>query len=314
MRLFITGGTGLIGAAIIRTLVAHQHNVLALSRSESAAGKLRALGATPLSGDLQSPQGWVDHVPEIGGVIHAACDFSDAMARIDQNLLDHLIPALHRMPNPVKFLYTGGSWLFPPSTTDAPGTETSAFDPLPEFRWMVPGINRILADQRLHGMVIHPACVYATDPQSHTGLLAPLIDTARNHNYVNAVNGSSVCLPMVQADDLADLYRLALEKADRGACYHGVTLNGISNQQTAALVAHYFGRKDCTIRPISLPAAMQHLGSWARGLGRHQHLGNHKARHELGWQPRHLDFEADIRRLAGGGTPPGNCSVRIEPQ
>ena len=303
MRIFITGGTGLIGAAIIRNLVAHHHDVFALARKASSARKLQSLGATPISGDITQPETWTRQLselaPELNGVIHAACDFSDAMPAIDQNLLDHLIPVLHRMPNPVKFIYTGGSWLFPACTADAPITETTAFDPLPEFRWMVPGIKRVLSDQGLHGMVIHPACVYATEPFGHTGLLAPLIETARSHNYVNAVNENAVCLPMVHADDLADLYRLALEKADRGACFNGVALNGISNRTTAELVAHYFGGVDCAIRPMSLPDAMQQLGGWARGLGRNQHLFNQRAVDELGWQPRHLDFKADIRHLAG---------------
>jgi nucleoside-diphosphate-sugar epimerase len=49
---FVTGGSGFIGGALIRRLVADGIDVHALVRSEPAAQKVRAIGATPIAGDL----------------------------------------------------------------------------------------------------------------------------------------------------------------------------------------------------------------------------------------------------------------------
>jgi nucleoside-diphosphate-sugar epimerase len=49
---FVTGGSGFIGGALIRRLVAAGRPVRALARSEAAAAKVAALGAEPVRGDL----------------------------------------------------------------------------------------------------------------------------------------------------------------------------------------------------------------------------------------------------------------------
>lgn len=49
---FVTGGSGFIGSALIRRLVAEGSRVRGLARSEAAAAKVRAAGADPVSGDL----------------------------------------------------------------------------------------------------------------------------------------------------------------------------------------------------------------------------------------------------------------------
>jgi dihydroflavonol-4-reductase len=54
---FITGGTGLLGTAIVRRLVADGRNVRALARSASAEQVLRDIGAEPVRGDVLQPEG-----------------------------------------------------------------------------------------------------------------------------------------------------------------------------------------------------------------------------------------------------------------
>ena len=50
-RVFVTGGSGVIGTARVTSLVARGDEVVALARSDAAADKLRGLGAEPLRGD-----------------------------------------------------------------------------------------------------------------------------------------------------------------------------------------------------------------------------------------------------------------------
>src|ERR1700684_2015216 len=55
MRLLVTGGGGFLGGFVLREAVRRGHEVTALARSPAAAGKVRALGARPVSGDLAAP-------------------------------------------------------------------------------------------------------------------------------------------------------------------------------------------------------------------------------------------------------------------
>jgi uncharacterized protein YbjT (DUF2867 family) len=49
---FVTGGSGFIGGALIRRLVADRWDVHALVRSEASAQKVTGLGAHAIAGDL----------------------------------------------------------------------------------------------------------------------------------------------------------------------------------------------------------------------------------------------------------------------
>ena len=50
MHVFVTGGTGLIGSAVVAELLGHGQTVLALTRSDASARAARAAGAEPLPG------------------------------------------------------------------------------------------------------------------------------------------------------------------------------------------------------------------------------------------------------------------------
>lgn len=305
MRVFITGGTGLIGSAIVQNLIAHNHQIIALARSETSKNKLITAGATPIPGDITRPKKWCADLPDIDAVIHTACDFSDDMANMDATLLDHLIPALQRQPDPVRFIYTGGNWMYPQTNTTPTSSasitavdETTPFDPLPEFLWGLPGIERVLSAPNLAGIVIHPSCVYDTGEKGQSGILARDIQTAQTDNRVTFVGGDHIYQPMVHADDIADLYRLALERAKPGESYIGSAINDVSTREVAELIATHFGSENCQIDTISTADAMARFGNWARGLAHNQQLSSAKAIQDLGWSPRHTDFAADMARHA----------------
>lgn len=53
MKVAVTGGSGVVGAAVVRHLVAEGHDVWALARSVEASEKLDVLGASVVHGDLR---------------------------------------------------------------------------------------------------------------------------------------------------------------------------------------------------------------------------------------------------------------------
>ena len=73
MRIFVTGGTGLLGGRLIPQLVGNGHQVFALTRSAPSHTKLRALGALPVDANLESKV--LLPLPAVDAVVHAAALF-----------------------------------------------------------------------------------------------------------------------------------------------------------------------------------------------------------------------------------------------
>ena len=159
MQVLILGGTGSIGAPVVRALVGRGHRVIALARSDSSATKAASLGANPLGGDIAEAERWLPALPPLDAVVHLACDFGSDMVDVDRRLLDRLLPHLAAQPNQATFIYTGGCWLFG-ATGDDVANEQAPFRPLPAFAWMVPHLQRVLESEGVAPIVIHPAMVY----------------------------------------------------------------------------------------------------------------------------------------------------------
>ena len=72
MTVALTGGSGVVGSAVLRQLVAAGEEVRALARSSSSAGVVTAGGATAVSGDLLDHQALIDTFSGCDVVYHAA--------------------------------------------------------------------------------------------------------------------------------------------------------------------------------------------------------------------------------------------------
>jgi hypothetical protein len=52
------------------------------------------MGATPVAGDIETPETWIAGLPRLDAAIHMACDFSSDMEAVERRLMDALLPAL----------------------------------------------------------------------------------------------------------------------------------------------------------------------------------------------------------------------------
>ena len=71
-RVFVTGGSGFLGGALVKRLVDEGRHVLALARSVEAVGILEAAGAEPVRGGLESSSTLLAAMRGCGTVFHVA--------------------------------------------------------------------------------------------------------------------------------------------------------------------------------------------------------------------------------------------------
>ena len=87
MHIFVTGGSGQTGPAIVSELIANGHTVTGLARSEKSVNRLGGLGAQTLHGSLDDLEMLAKGARASDGVIHMAFggEFSDpaSMTRRD---------------------------------------------------------------------------------------------------------------------------------------------------------------------------------------------------------------------------------------
>lgn len=289
----VLGGSGYIGSAVVDELVGAGHAVLGLARSDSSAERLMSSGAEALRGDIRRPDEWVDSVRDVDAIVHAAATFTDDMAEVEQNLVTALLNRVENYRCRKRLIYTGGVWLYGSGGTAAI-TEETPFDPLASFAWMVEQRVRLIDSAYLQTTIIHPAMVY----DRNGGALSSFINDAKAGGPMHVVGGLDVHWPLVHRDDLATLYRLALEAPNAGTDYNAAAEPGVAVGSLARAVAQRFGVAD-TIVVKSVDSVVAEMGDWARGLAYDQRMLGELARDELAWRPKYLDAVAEQRQATG---------------
>jgi len=114
MKILVTGATGFIGAAVARKLSQQGHEVLALSRSDSAAAKLRAAGLSPITGDFSIPASLAAPAAQVDAIVSTASigqveGTPDSFAK-DRDAVAVITKALGDSGKPL--IFTSGSAIF----------------------------------------------------------------------------------------------------------------------------------------------------------------------------------------------------------
>ena len=141
MRVFLTGGTGYVGSAVLEALVKGGHHVDALVRNSEGASRVQARGATPVLGDVLQPASWRDAAVAADGAVHAAVEYSARQSQFDATAIDTLLslpPKAGRV-----LVYTSGIWVLGPAPS--PVDETAPLNPIEMAAWRPAHEQRILS-------------------------------------------------------------------------------------------------------------------------------------------------------------------------
>lgn len=292
MHVFITGGAGLVGSAVVTELLGGGHTVLALARSDSSAATLAAAGAEPLRGDLADLAALRTGAARTDGVIHLAFsnDFSsaDALAKgvaEEGNALATLGEELIGSDRP--FITVAG-------TPYVPGRASTEADPL-STDGPVGGRARSvtavldLASRGVRSAAIRlPRTVHNEGTGGFAGLLANI---ARSSGVAGYPGDGAQRWPAVHALDAAVLFRLVLEKGAAGSSWHAVADEGDAVRDIATVIGRRLG-----LAVQAVPE--QTFGALGPIFAADQPSSSAYTRQELGWQPRHPSLLEDLEHIS----------------
>jgi nucleoside-diphosphate-sugar epimerase len=288
MRVFLTGGTGYVGAAVLDALVRGGHRVDALVRNNEAAARVQARGATAVLGNLLQPESWRDAAASADGVVHAATEYGPRVREVDQVTVDTLAEL---PPKPKRFLiYTSGIWVLGPAPT--PVDETAPLNPIEMVLWR-PSHERRVLDTALAGtraIIVRPGIVYG----GSRGIVGDLLKDAAN-SLVRIVGSGENHWPLIYDRDLGDLYARLVATPEAAGIYHATDGGAETvNEIVAALIEH--APTEPSIRKVPLAEARKKMGPYADALALDQIVRSPRAR-ALGWAPTLHSVAGNAARL-----------------
>ncbi|MVU83000.1 NAD-dependent epimerase/dehydratase family protein [Nocardia sp. ET3-3] len=291
MQVFITGGTGTVGSAVVAELLANDHTVLALARSDDSARTLEDAGAKVLRGELADLDVLRAGAAQSDGVISLAFshDFSDpdGLARAiaqEGAALAALGDELVGSNRPI--ITVSG-------TPGVPGRPSTEADPIPTdgpVGGRGRSVNALLelASRGVRATAVRlPRTVHNEGRGGFAGLL---VDAARRTGVSGYPGDGAQRWPAVHARDAATLFRLVLESAPPGTAWHAVADEGDTVHDIATVIGRRLG---LPVEPVPESA----FGPFGPIFAMDQPSSSTHTRQALGWQPTHPSLLEDLENV-----------------
>ncbi|CAB3647161.1 hypothetical protein LMG24238_00843 [Paraburkholderia sediminicola] len=289
MRIFLTGATGFIGAAIVPELINAGHHVIGMTRSDTGAQALIDAGAEVHRGTLEDPESLRSGAAKADAVIHTAFDhdFSRFVENCekDKRAIAALGSVLAGSDRPL--IITSGTGMG--SGEHGQLATEDVFNishPNPRIASEVAG--NALLEAGVNVSVVRLPQVHNPFKQ---GLISPLVAIARDKGVSAFVGEGRNRWPAGHLSDVARLYRLAVEKRQQGARYHAVGEEGISSRE----IAEALGRGlNLPVVSISPDEAASHFGWMAMFVGLDMPASSVQTQARLNWHPTGPTLIADL--------------------
>jgi nucleoside-diphosphate-sugar epimerase len=293
MHVFVTGGTGQTGSAVVAELVAAGHTVTGLARSATAAVRLELLGATPHPGSLDDLDSLRRGARAADGVVHMAFggDFADPadLIRRDRAAIAALGQTLVGSGKPL--VSTSGTLV---TKAGRISTEQDAPDPDSVAAFRLHGERACLgfADQGVRACVLRLAPT-VHGPRDH-GFIPALVAAARRAGVSAYIGDGANRWPAIHRRDAASLFRSALEKAPAGSVLHGAGESAVTIKSVAEQIARML---DIPTASLTLEQARTHLGNpfLATFFSLDVPVSSERTQALLDWTPQHATLLEDLK-------------------
>ncbi|MDD3799772.1 MAG: NAD-dependent epimerase/dehydratase family protein [Novosphingobium sp.] len=290
MDVLVFGATGYLGSHVTRCLASAGMRVSGVSRSAAGDAKVEAAGGVPLRGDLSDPAPLIEAAAEHDAVVYAA--------QLDmQDEFDFLSALTGCLAGGNKSLvFTSGTGILSQRTdgewSEDTFTEYDHFVPSKYIGFRCVTENLVMAAGWTGGsraMVVRPSMIWGNGGCGH---IARFYKDAWDHGEVGYLSRGLNLYSHVHVEDLAELFRLALERGVGGALYHAVA-GEENNRSIAHAVAADAG---VPVRSLAFDEAVERWGKFYTliGMGVCSRSRAPRSRTELGWLPRHVDLMDDI--------------------
>jgi nucleoside-diphosphate-sugar epimerase len=283
----LTGSTGFIGSHVLRELLDHGHEVVALVRDGAQSDAVTAQGAEAEVVDLYDRPTIAKLLSDSGGAVHTASPGDATSADLDSAVVDAAIEAFEGTGKP--YVQISGLWAYGDNTAI---TEDTPFNAPAMVAFRPPIESRVLGAKGMRGVVPVSSVAYGDGGGGVPGVLlgSPRDDEG---NLIMLGSGRQQW-STVHVADVADFFRRVLE--DDSAHGYYVLGNGLSSTvaeitEAAAVAAGAPGAV-----PGSEEEARARLGDYfAEVLLLSQGTLATKARTELGWEPSHPSLLEEFR-------------------
>jgi nucleoside-diphosphate-sugar epimerase len=293
MNIFLTGATGYVGQAVIRSLQAAGHQIIGLVRSESGVEKLIQQNVTPIQGDLTDLPLLRTQSAQADATIHTAFQFAPDVAATDYNAVKAMLEGMENSHKP--FIYTSGAWIYGENQGEMVD-ETSPVNIPPIYQFTGRGnVEQLVlnyAQKGVRTIVTRGGMAYG----NNGGPLTLFLDQLQQGRVLRHVGTGNNRFPAVHINDFARLYPLALEKAPAGSIYNVTDDSTMTFKDLFLRLAQANGA-DISVEPWALEDARQVLAQFADAFTMDQVVSSEKAKRELGWS---IQEKSLFEELASG--------------
>ncbi|MEZ5286791.1 MAG: NAD-dependent epimerase/dehydratase family protein [Vicinamibacterales bacterium] len=290
LRVFLTGGTGYIGTAVLEAALRSGHKVTAIARDPEKVERLNARGASGLLAGLDTPKRYLDAAREADVVVHTAYEYSARGVQLDGETLDHLLPLLAETGQGKTFVYTSGIWVLGDAL--APVDESAPLAPCDLVKWRPAHETRVLeaTTMSLRTIVVRPGIVYGRG----RGIVSDLLKDALN-GLVRIIGPGTNHWPCIYDRDLGELYVRLFENPEASGVFHATDeADERVVDIVEAIAGHLSQRPD--VRHVPIEEARSKMGPYADALALDQKVRSPRAR-ALGWAPTLRSISGNVARL-----------------
>jgi nucleoside-diphosphate-sugar epimerase len=290
MRIFLTGATSLIGAAVAPALVRAGHHVTAIVRPTGPVpARLREQGIDVLTGDLSDVAANRSALDGYAALVHCARDTSPRGPEIDRQVIDTWRDVFWRAGSGV-MVYASSTWVIGP--TSGPVDESAAINP-PEIERDRPATEQAILESQgggVRAVVVRPGLIYGGD----SGIVSDMLRDAAN-GIVRVVGSGDNRWPLIYRDDLVDLFVRVVAHTDVAGVVHATDgSDDTVNDLVEAMSSHVVHKPE--VRHMSIADARHRMGALAEALAMDQIVRSPKAL-AIGWSPSLTSASRNVPRL-----------------
>uniref|UniRef100_F4C4Q0 NAD-dependent epimerase/dehydratase n=1 Tax=Sphingobacterium sp. (strain 21) TaxID=743722 RepID=F4C4Q0_SPHS2 len=287
MNIFVTGASGFIGSAVVKELIQAGHQVIGLARSEASAKIIRDAGASVLLGTLEDLEILKQGASQADGIIHTAFihDFTQYQkaGEVDKTAIQTMGNVLADTNKPL--VVTSGMLGLTPINGFITEESPVGNSPRPSEATAL-----ALAEAGVHASVVRlPPSVH---DKGDKGFIPFIIAQARKNGVSAYPEEGKNHWSAVHRLDAAKAYRLAVEKAAKGAVYNVVGDQSIEIKTIATLIGKQL---QLPVQSVSGEATVTHFDWMGRFITFEGAAIGSKTQEQLGWKPTHIGLLEDMQ-------------------